>query len=232
MLLLLACAAVTGCGGGSPAVTVSTAPTGPVTPTVTLTLSPGSAIPAGTDAFVTVALHSGSTSVPTGTVILSSGSYASFPLTLSSGKAITMVPTGVLGVGSSTLTAAFTSGDTTAFNSASGSTSVSVSAPTAAPSVIYSDYRRPTAGNPFRAVPLSNGDVLVSVTNTDDASSGIQLFQPSDGTLQPGCVNKLRPAFQQEDGVGVLGITLLPTAPVWARPSTTKAPCFTTSTIF
>ncbi len=57
---------------------------------------------------------------PGGTVVLSSGSYGSFPATLSGGQAAITVPSGLLAVGTDALTAAFTPANAASYNSATG----------------------------------------------------------------------------------------------------------------
>ena len=113
---------------GTASVTV-TAPA--VTPTVTVTPTSGS-ITTAQSLSVTIAV-SGFSGTPTGSIVLSSGSYASASTTLSSGSATITVPAGSLAAGSDTLTAKFTPDSASAgtYNSASGTASVTVTASTA-----------------------------------------------------------------------------------------------------
>jgi N-acetylneuraminic acid mutarotase len=117
--------------GTSSAVTVSA----PVmtTPTVTVTLASSSITTAQTLA-VTIAVSG--TPTPTGSIILSSGSYTSTAATLASGSAMITIPAGLLATGSDMLTAAYTpdSSSSSIYNSATGiSSAVTVTAVGIAP---------------------------------------------------------------------------------------------------
>ncbi len=103
----------------------------PTTPTVSVTPASGS-ITTAQALSVTVAV-SGSDGTPTGSMVLSSGSFTSSTTTLSSGSATITVPAGSLAAGSDTLTAKFTPDSASAgtYNSASGTASVTVTASTA-----------------------------------------------------------------------------------------------------
>ena len=199
-----------GCGSGTSS-QVSTSPpvAGAVTPMVTVSVSPTASLSTAQALSVTVGVTSAS-GAPSGTVILSSGNYASFPVSLSGGQAVISVPAGLLAVGTDALTANFIPSNAASFSSASGSASVSVVASGAAapvvtaPSVTYSTV---AYGSPFRALPLASGDVLVSVTA---ATSGMVVFGPtSGGGLQFSCFNYVRPAFVQ-DRASDFGMNLLP----------------------
>ena len=200
---------VVGCGGNGSSSPGSTPPpvTGAVTPTVTVSASPAGSITTAQALSVSVTVTAGS-GTPSGSVVLSSGSYASFPASLSNGGAVVSVPAGLLAAGTDTLTASFTSANTGSFNNASGTASVAVTASGAAlPVVTASSVTYPTMGSPFRALPLASGNVLVSLTA---ATSGIEVFSPTaGGGLTAACFNYVRPAFVQ-DGASVLGINLLP----------------------
>ena len=132
---LLASYGLSGCGGGSSSSTASgSAPLAAVTPVITVIASPSGSTTTAQALSVTVSAAS-SSGVPAGSVLLSSGSYASFPVSLSSGQAVISVPAGLLALGTDTLTATYT--------------------PATSASYKYS--------YPFRALPLASGDVLVSV---------------------------------------------------------------------
>jgi hypothetical protein len=117
LLSLVACG---GSGGGG-----STNPN-PATPTVTVT--PASSSITSTQSLGVTISVSGTSGTPTGSVILSSGSYASSSTTLSSGSATITIPAGSLAAGSDTLTAKYTpdSSSSSNYNSASGSSAVKV----------------------------------------------------------------------------------------------------------
>ena len=68
--------------------------------------------------------------------------------------------------------------------------------------------------HPFRALPLSSGDVLVSVTepgsgSTSGPNTGIEVFTPSATGLVHSCTNTLRSSFLTDGATG-LGLNLLP----------------------
>ena len=65
-------------------------------------------------------------------------------------------------------------------------------------------------GAPYQALPLSNGDVLVSVTadGTTGAETGVQVFTPGSGGLQSSCVNQLASTLTGEGAsMGNLDLT-------------------------
>ncbi len=110
-----------GCGGGS---TTSTGGGGgATTPTVTVTPSSPS-ITTAQSLTVTVTV-TGKSGTPSGSVTLTSGSYNSGSLALTSGSTQITIPAGKLPTGSDTLTAAYAS-TSSSYNNASGSGSVTV----------------------------------------------------------------------------------------------------------
>jgi hypothetical protein len=208
--ILLTVSLFAGCGGGSSSSGGGTTPVGgAVTPAITLMPAPGGTITTAQTLSVTVAATS-SAGVPAGSVVLSSGSYASFPISLSNGQAVIAVPAGVLAVGADTLTASFTPANAASYNSATGTANLTVTASGAALPVVTATsatYSTAGYGAPFRALPLASGNVLVSVTAT---TSGMLVFGPaSGGGLQLSCFNYVRPAFVQ-DGASDFGMNLTP----------------------
>jgi 6-phosphogluconolactonase (cycloisomerase 2 family) len=203
---------VAGCsggGGGSSTGNTTLPVTGAVTPTVTVTPSAAGSISTAQALSVTVGVTS-SSGTPAGSVVLSSGSYASSPVNLSVGQAAISVPAGLLAVGTDALTVNFTPASTATYNSASGTANVTVVASgAAAPVVTASSVMYSTAGYgyPFRALPLASGNVLVSVSA---ATSGMVVFGPTaGGGLQFSCFNYVRAAFAA-DGASDFGMNLLP----------------------
>jgi DNA-binding beta-propeller fold protein YncE len=154
--------------------------------------------------------------MPSGSVIVSSGNYASFPANVSAGQALITLPAALLAVGTDTLTASFTPSNPSSYNSASGATSVTVVASGAAAPVVTASsvtYSTSGYGSPFRALPLTSGNVLVSVTA---ATSGILVFGPAPGGgLQLSCFNYVRPSFVL-DGAADFGMNLTPNGLVLA----------------
>ena len=113
---------------GSNTVMVTTP--GPITPTVTVTPSPAS-ITTAQALTVNVAVSGGTGNpTPTGSVVLTSGTYTSAATTLSGGAAAINISAGTLPVGTDTLTVAYTPDTTssTTYNPATGSNTVVVAA--------------------------------------------------------------------------------------------------------
>ncbi|MFZ1083539.1 MAG: chitobiase/beta-hexosaminidase C-terminal domain-containing protein [Terracidiphilus sp.] len=109
-----------------------------VTPNVNVTPAPSS-ITTAQALSVTVAVSGPSGDpMPTGSVTLTSGTYASSPVTLSNGSATFNVPAGSLAAGIDSLTAAYTpdASSATTFSSASGSQSVTVTAANTNPTTL------------------------------------------------------------------------------------------------
>ncbi len=99
-----------------------------ITPTVTVTVQ--SKVNSAQALPVTVTVSGGAGNpTPTGSVVLSSGTYTSSPATLSAGSAAINIPAGSLAVGSDTLTATYTpdAGSSSTYTGASGTASVAVS---------------------------------------------------------------------------------------------------------
>jgi len=203
-----------GCGGGNsstgPASSAPTTVPAAVTPTVTVTASPAGSVSTAQALSVMIAVSSSSGGAPSGSVVVSSGNYASFPASISAGQAVIRVPAALLAVGTDTLTANFTPSNSSSYNIASGTANVTVAASGAAEPVVTASsvtYSTGGYGSPFRVLPLPSGNVLVSVTA---AVSGMLVFEPvADGGLQLSCFNYLRSAFVQ-DGTADFGMNLTP----------------------
>jgi subtilase family serine protease len=101
----------------------------PATATPTVTVTSASTITTSQPLTVTVAVSGGTGSpVPTGSVVLTSGSYTSPSSPLASGSASITIPAGSLAAGTDTLTATYTpdSASSATYNSATGTGSVTV----------------------------------------------------------------------------------------------------------
>ncbi len=150
---------------------------------------------------------SGNGATPTGTVVLSSGSYASFSATLSSGSAQVTIPAGLLPVASNdTLTASYTpdASSLPTYNSASGTASIAITLLSdAPPTVTATTVTYPTSGAPFQAAVTSTGTVLVSEPH------GIEVFTPGTTGLTSSCVNDLSSSLLS-DGASVSNLSILP----------------------
>jgi len=120
----VASSAIFNSASGTASVSVSQAAS---TPTVTVT--PASNTILTTQSLSVAIAVAGAGATPTGSVVLSSGSYTSLSTALSSGSATIAIPAGSLATGTDTLTAKYTpdSGSSSTYNSASGTTSVTVS---------------------------------------------------------------------------------------------------------
>ena len=201
---------IAGCGSGNSS-TSSTPPpvTGAVTPTVTVAASPSGGVSNAQALSVAIAVSSNA-GTPSGSVVLSSGNYASLPASLTAGQALISVPAALLALGTDTLTANFTPSNPSSYNSASGTGNVTVVASGAAQPLVTASsvtYSTSGYGSPFRALPLTSGNVLVSVTA---ATSGMLVFGPTaGGGLQLSCFNYVRPSFVQ-DGAADFGMNLTP----------------------
>jgi hypothetical protein len=194
VLCIAACAAL-GCGGSSTA--ESTGGSAPVvTPTVIVTPGASNVTTAQT-LTVTVSVAGSSGSTPAGTVVVSSGNYASAQVTLSGGSAAATVPAGLLVVGSDTLTASYTPGTASAgtYSSATGNAVVPVAAGAAVlPPTVGASLVLPTASAPFQALPAANGTVFVGEAN------GLEVFARVTGVLTSECVMPLTSTLESEGG--------------------------------
>lgn len=196
---------IAGCGGASTNTTgggSSNPP--PATPSVTVTTS-ATAVTNAEPLSVTVSVAGSAGSSPAGTVIVSSGSYASAAVTLSAGDAAVTIPAGLLAEGTDTLTAAYTpaSSDATTYAAASGTASITVNAGVTVPSINVSTVSYPTGSAPFDAIVSPTGTVFVGEEN------GIQVFSPGAGGLVAGCENAL-PANLISEGGAFAELSYLP----------------------
>jgi hypothetical protein len=147
-----------------------------MTPAVTVTPGLGT-IDSAQALAVTVAVSGGSGApAPTGSVALSSGSYASASATLSSGGATINIPAGSLAVGSDTLTVAYTpdANGSATYNSASGTGSVTVTS--ASTYGLTIDSAGPSSGITIGVSPNDNGGQGAGATPfTRTYNSGAQV---------------------------------------------------------
>jgi hypothetical protein len=164
---------------------------GPATPTVTVT-TPSSSISTTQTLGVQVAV-SGANGTPTGSVVLSSGSYTSAATTLSSGSASITIPAGSLAAGTDTLTAKYTpdSASSGTYASASGTATLTVTAPTTPTvtvtpasssittaqslSVSVAVAGMGTGATPTGSVVLSSGSYTSAATTLSSGSASITI---------------------------------------------------------
>jgi hypothetical protein len=174
---------VESCSGGGNSAGSGTGPT-LTTPTVTVTPAASSIKSAQTLA-VTIAV-TGSGSAPTGSVTLSSGSYASTATMLSASSATITIPAGSLAAGSNTLTARYTpdGASSAAYFSASGTASVTVTQSPVMPTVTVTpeETTHPYAENLIVTATVKNGSA--SPTGSVTLSSGS--FNSAAVTLNSG----------------------------------------------
>jgi hypothetical protein len=151
---------VAGCNGGG-----STAPPPPptkVTPTVTVTTSAASITTAQA---LTVTIAVSGNPAPTGSVTLTSGSYASSATALSAGSATITVAAGSLATGSDTLTGTYTpdAASSSTYNSASGTATETV---TTAPNYVLTV----NSTNPASGVTITVGNALNNLVSQGTTS--------------------------------------------------------------
>jgi len=162
-LLFAIALSIGACSGGSP----GGGGTGQNTTTPTVTVRPAtSGITTAQSLSVTIAV-SGTSSTPTGSVILSSGTYTSSATTLSSGSATITIPAGSLGAGSDMLTAEYTpdSASSATYYGASGTASITVTQPVTTPTVSV----RPASSSITTAQGLS---VTIAVSGSGITPTG------------------------------------------------------------
>jgi hypothetical protein len=180
---------IAGCGGGGTTpLTQSTAPTAP-----TVTVTPASSSIATAQSLSVSVAVAGAGGTPTGSVVLTSGSYTSAAATLSSGGASIAIPAGSLATGSDTLSVAYTpdSASSSIYKSASGTASVTVTAPSlAVPTVtvipssssITATQSLPVAvtvagagGTPTGSVVLSSGSYTSAAATLSSGNASITI---------------------------------------------------------
>ncbi|MGD0942617.1 MAG: glycoside hydrolase family 44 protein, partial [Terracidiphilus sp.] len=151
---------------GTASVTVTSPPT---TPTVTVT--PASiSITIAQSLSVAIAV-AGTGATPTGSVVLSSGSYTSAATTLSSGSATITISAGSLAAGTDTLTARYTpdSASSGTYNSASGTASVTVTASSGSAISVNID----TLANRHVISPYVYGGNISSTSTVSDSGTTV-----------------------------------------------------------
>jgi len=190
LLLFASALSIGACGGGSQGGGGTNQ--NPTTPTVTVTPA-SSSITTAQSLAVTITV-SGSSGTPTGSVVLSSGSYTSSAATLSSGSATITIPAGSLAAGSDTLTAKYTpdSASSATYNSASGTASVTVTQPATTPTVTVT----PASGSITTAQSLS---VTIAVSGSSGTPTGSVVlssgsYTSSAATLSSGSATITIPA--------------------------------------
>jgi hypothetical protein len=171
-----------------------------VTPAVTVTPS-AAAITTAQALDVTVVVSGGSgNATPTGTVVLTSGAYASSGTALANGSAKITLPAGSLTAGSDVLKASYApdAASASAYNAATGTTTEAVTIPVYTLSV---DSVSPSSGVAIGVSPADNNNAAagttaftraynggISVTLTAPASSGANSFVSWSGCTSASTV--------------------------------------------
>jgi hypothetical protein len=195
--------ALAGCASGTPGLS---SPGSSSALAIALTTDVTGSITNAQTFVATVAARYSGTASASGTVVVSSGHYASLPTPMTQGQAAITVPAALLGVGTDTLTATYMPPTAeSAIDGVTASATVTVtSANTPAPVVTATPTQYAAMDGSFRAIQLTTGNLLVS--NND----GIEVFTPtSSGGYQFACENTL-PTALQANSVNVLGIALTP----------------------
>ena len=169
-----------------------------------------STIAASSDLSVTVTL-SGIGDTPTGSVVLSTGSYSSASTTLTDGSATIVIPGGTLSAGSVTLTAVYTPDTTSSsiYSSASGSSTITVTSSSAATPTVKVT---PASSAITVAQSLS---VTVAVSGSSSTPTGTVVlsngsYTSSSATLSSGSATITIPAGSLASGSNTLTATYTP----------------------
>ena len=179
-----------------------------------VTVNPSATTIATTDTLSAAVSVSGGTGnpVPTGSVVLSSGSYSSGSTALVGGNATISVPAGTLNAGNDQLTVSYTpdAGSSVNYTSASGSGSVSVVK--ASPSVTVS-----TASSSFTTAQTVSVSVALGGTGTLTATGSVTLVSGSytspAATVSNGSATITVPAGSLPPGTNPLNVTYSPDVP-------------------
>jgi hypothetical protein len=187
---------------------------------------------------------SGSSGTPTGSIVLSSGSYTSSSTTLSSGSTTVIIPAGSLATGSDTLTAKYTpdSASSSTYNSASGTGSVTVTAPalvtptvtvtpaassiTTAQSLSVTIAVSGSSGTPTGSIVLSSGSYTSSSTTLSSGSTTVIIPAGSLATGSDTLTAKYTPdsasssTYNSASGTGSVTVT----TPALVTPTVTVTP--------
>jgi hypothetical protein len=169
-----------------------------VAPTVGVAPASGTITTAQSLSVVVTVVGTSGGATPTGSVVLTSGTYTSAATTLSNGSATINVPAGSLAAGSDTLTATYTpdSGSSAAYKSASGTASVTVTAlPSPTMSVGFSStsittLQTLTATITVSGTPTPTGSVVLSsgsyTSSATTLSAGVAVITVPAGSLAAG----------------------------------------------
>ena len=192
--------------------------------TPTVSVSPASSSISSTQSLaVTVTVSGGAGNpVATGSVTLTSGSYASAPASLSNGAATITIDAGTLAIGTDTITASYTpdSGSSGRYNQASNSASVTVT---------QTSYA--ITATPVTLSPGAAGSSTISVKTTNGYTGTVTLTcalasSPNGAVDLPTCTAGQTVTLSSSTSSGSSTVTIQTKAPgllaKLEKPSTTK----------
>lgn len=194
-----------------------------ITPTVTLSAPP--TVTTAQSASVEITVTGDGSTVPTGSVVLSNSTYTSASTALdipgpNSNSVFIVIPSGVLALGTDTLTAYYTSNSSTYYN-ASGSTSIVVTSAEPAPPITWAT-----------PAPIPYGTAL-SATQLDATTTvaGAFSYSPAAGAVLTAGQHTLTVVFTPNDtadyssATASVTLTVTQLAPVlsWADPAPVPA---------
>jgi len=170
----------------------------PVAPAVTVTPSPSTILTTQALSVTVGVAASGGGATPTGSVVLSSGSYTSAATALSGGSATINIPAGSLAAGAATLTATYTpdSASSVAYKTSSGTAPVTVNAPPAPTLSVALSSSSITTLQPLTVTvtasgtPIPTGSVVLSsgsyTSSSTTLNSGVAVITIPAGSLAAG----------------------------------------------
>ncbi len=238
----LATGAVTLSAGYTPdasSASIYNSTSGTVTVTVltmpSITVAPSSGSITTTQALTVTISVSGAGNTPTGSVTLSSGSYASMPSTLSNGSVQITIPAGSLSVGTDSLTAQYTPDTTSAsiYANSIGSNSVKVSLDVPVVAVTPGSNSIPTTQALTVTVTVSGGGTSPAPTGSVTLSSGT--YTSGAATLSSGSASINIPAGSLAAGSDTLTAKYTPDmagSAIYASASGTNSVTVTSATTY
>jgi subtilase family serine protease len=182
-------------------------------PTVTLMGPPSIVVTASASVLITV---TGNSTPPAGSVTISSGTYESastvldIPGTNSNGVYI-VIPSGVLALGTDTITANYTS-NSSSYNSASGSTTINVTSPTKTPTVTVTPSPSTVSTTQSLVVTVAVGGGAGNPTPTGSVVLTSGAYTSGAVVLSGGSASIIVPAGALAVGIDPMTATYTPDA--------------------
>jgi len=180
-------------------------------PTVTLMGPPSVSVSQSASVLITV---TGNSTPPTGSVTLSSGTYESSSSTLNvpgtnSNGVYIVIPSGVLALGTDTITASYTS-NSTSYNNASGSTTIIVTSPTKTPTVTVTPSPSTVSTTQSLVVTVAVGGGAGNPTPTGSVVLAGGGYTSAATVLSGGSASIIVPAGALSVGIDPLTATYTP----------------------